>query len=159
MSQQPMLACVVIACCASKLDKPAEARDLYTSQWFVKARAYAESLGRPWFILSAKHGLLGGHEVTAPYDETLNAKTATERRAWGLRVANELKQCRTNHEQHNAMIQHGDRVVVLAGEKYAEHLTPNLERLTGATVDRPLKGLGIGQQLQKLNELRAEVQR
>ena len=48
----------LVACVAAKLDRPAPARDLYTSPWFQKARAYVERQGGQWFVLSAKHGLI-----------------------------------------------------------------------------------------------------
>lgn len=74
----------LVACVAAKLDRPAPARDLYASPWFQKARAYVERQGGAWFILSAKHGLTAPETVIAPYDETLGAMQAGERRqlAW-----------------------------------------------------------------------------
>ena len=36
--------------------------------WFYKARTYVERTGRPWFVLSAKYGLVHPDEVIAPYD-------------------------------------------------------------------------------------------
>lgn len=60
-----MIACRVqerafylISCVSRKRSAPAQARDLYTSDWFLKAREYVESTGSPWFILSAEHGLV-----------------------------------------------------------------------------------------------------
>ncbi len=76
----------LVACVAGKLDHPAPARELYTSPWFQKARAYVERQGGQWFILSAKHGLIGPEEVIEPYDETLARMSAAARRLWGARV-------------------------------------------------------------------------
>ena len=45
---------------------PAKAKDLYTSDWFRKARAYVEHRGGPWFILSAEHGLVDPETVIGP---------------------------------------------------------------------------------------------
>ena len=48
----------LISCVSKKRSTPAQARDLYTSDWFLKARDYVESTHSPWFILSAEHGLV-----------------------------------------------------------------------------------------------------
>ena len=49
---------VLVGCVKSKRDHPSPASDLYTSALFRKARAYAESTGGPWYVLSAEHGLV-----------------------------------------------------------------------------------------------------
>ena len=62
---------VLVACAKSKVSQPAAAKDLYSSARFRKARAYAEKLGDPWFILSAEHGLVAPDEWLAPYERYL----------------------------------------------------------------------------------------
>ena len=62
---------VLISCSKTKLDHPAAARDLYDSPLFRQSRAYAVASGRPWFILSAEHGLVGPDEWLAPYERYL----------------------------------------------------------------------------------------
>ena len=57
------------------------AKDLYISDWFVKARAHVEQAGNEWFILSAEHGLVHPENVIAPYERTLNAMGIADRRA------------------------------------------------------------------------------
>lgn len=64
---------VLIGCVKSKLGVPAPAEELYVSPLFRKRRAYAESAGTPWFVLSAEHGLLAPSDVVAPYDRALVA--------------------------------------------------------------------------------------
>src|SRR5690606_20391996 len=54
---------ILIGCAKRKHPAAAPARDLYASPLFRKGRAYAEHAEVPWFILSAKHGLV------APDDE------------------------------------------------------------------------------------------
>lgn len=61
-----MNAIYIVQCVGQKLKRPALARDLYCSDWFRKARAFVESQGAPWFILSAKHVLLCPDEVVEP---------------------------------------------------------------------------------------------
>lgn len=50
---------VVVGCVATKLDRPAPAKDLYVSPLFARRRRYAEAIGDLWVIFSAKHGIVG----------------------------------------------------------------------------------------------------
>jgi len=43
---------------------------LYISDWFLKARRYAEASGCDWLILSAQYGLVAPDRVIAPYNRT-----------------------------------------------------------------------------------------
>lgn len=81
---------ILISCAATKLDHPAPAADLYTSPLFVKARSYAEGSGHPWFVLSARHGLVEPTTVLEPYDLKLADLTPGERSAWADRVTRAL---------------------------------------------------------------------
>jgi hypothetical protein len=38
-------------------------KGLFLSEWFRRAREYVEALGGPWFILSAKYGLVSPDEL------------------------------------------------------------------------------------------------
>ncbi len=122
---------VLVACCGKKLDRPAPAKDLYCSDLFIKSRRYAEQHGDRWLVLSAKHGVVDPDAVIEPYDETLNYMSASERRAWAAKVAQQLSSCRN------------DKLTVLAGEAYCGWVE-------GFNVERPMQGLGIGQQLKYL---------
>jgi len=54
----------LIQCTNSKRDSVALARNLYDeSRYFRLMRAWAEDRGDPWFILSAKHGLVPPGEL------------------------------------------------------------------------------------------------
>ncbi len=125
----------LVSCVSQKRSRPLPARDLYCSDWFVKARAYVEAQSCPWFILSAKHGLVQPDQVIAPYNETLNEMPNSERRAWAARVADDLR-----HVLHP-----GDEVNLLAGQTYREHLAPMIRDM-GCPTNVPMEGLGIGQQ-------------
>jgi uncharacterized protein DUF6884 len=125
----------LVSCVSKKRDAPSRARDLYVSDWFVKARAHVEATRSTWFILSAEYGLLDPDAVVAPYERTLNRMRAAERRAWAARVLAALEPSLA-----------GRHVALLAGERYGEHLVPAL-RAHGCRVEIPLEGLGIGEQL------------
>jgi len=64
---------VLLSCTKSKLDKPAQAQELYSaSPMFQKTLEYGKEL-KPdkMFILSAKHHLVPLTKVLEPYDKTL----------------------------------------------------------------------------------------
>lgn len=135
----------LVSCVKSKLDRPALAKDLYTSALFRALRAYAEDNANEWFILSAEHGLVEPDLVLAPYERTLNRMPKAQRDEWAARVKDELA----------ARIPTGTDVIILAGERYREALVPFL-RGRGHRVEIPLEGLSFGRQLRRLKELRGE---
>lgn len=135
----------LVSCVKSKLDRPAPAKDLYTSALFRALRAYAENSADEWLILSAEHGLVEPDQVLAPYERTLNRMPKAQRNEWAARVKDELA----------ARIPTGADIIILAGERYREGLVPFL-RARGNLVEIPLEGLSLGRQLQRLKELRGE---
>jgi hypothetical protein len=137
---------VLVACVGKKHDVAAPAGDLYQSDWFRKARRYAEQRVS-WFILSAQHGLLAPETVIEPYNLTLNTMPSDERRAWAGRVFAQIQ----------TSIPPG-KLVVLAGRHYREYLLPLLQT-AGYTVEVPMAGLGIGQQLQWLDQQAQPIMR
>jgi hypothetical protein len=125
----------LIACSAAKLDRAAPAAQLYTGQAFRLAMAAAARADADVFILSAMHGAVEPDQTLTPYDRALSKMTKRERRIWAQRVAYQL------------IHQYGRPIVVLAGKHYAQALAgfPN--------VSLPLRGQGIGHQLQTLKGL------
>lgn len=118
----------LVACCGQKLEGRHPAQDLYVSSLFRKSRAWVTTHCSSWYILSAKYGLVIPSQMIETYDVTLNAMPAAERRAWAARVREELEPFA------------GANFVALAGERYCA-------ALDGLRVERPLQGMGIGQQL------------
>ncbi|MEZ5645025.1 MAG: hypothetical protein R3E99_07720 [Burkholderiaceae bacterium] len=80
----------LVSCVSQKGERACEARDLYVSDLFRKARRYAEASGCLWFVLSAEHGLVAPGQVIAPYERTLNTMKVADRRLWAERVAAQL---------------------------------------------------------------------
>jgi hypothetical protein len=129
---------LLLGCVSLKRSVPAPAKDLYCSPLWRRRRAYAESSGRPWFILSALHGLVDPDELLDPYDLSLTQLSAAERRAWGERVVDALAKrldalTRTIFEVH-------------AGSHYRAAIAAPLGR-RGARIEAPLAHLGLGRQL------------
>ena len=125
----------LVSCGKSKLPHAAPARDLYTGQLFRAARAYVESQGWPWWILSAKHGLLHPETIITPYDVTLTTMKHEQRRAWAERVLGQIAQ----------EVPPDSTVAILAGVAYHEFLLHPLQRTR--TVQIPMRGMGIGKQV------------
>lgn len=134
-AMRPVVA--LVACVGKKKDAAAPAGELYESNWFKKARAYAEAEADDWFILSAKHGLIAPDAMIAPYDVTLNTMSAEARRDWSARVFDQI--C--------ARVPRQSRLMFLAGRRYREGLIENGLAHYGYAVEVPMQGLGIGQQL------------
>lgn len=125
----------LVGCAAAKLRRPAPARELYTSQLFKKAAAYAEANTDRWYVLSAKYGLVHNRAVIEPYDMKLGHKSGPPIWDWAAMVADQL----------DTAVKGCDDVelLVLAGEQYRTFL----RRWVGGPVRVPMEGMGIGQQL------------
>ena len=126
----------LVSCVSKKRSNRAPARDLYLSDWFIKARTYVEAFGVPWFILSAEHGLVAPDEPLEPYEKTLNTMSVSDRRRWAEKVINQMSE----------KMPKARSVVFLAGQRYREFLEDHL-RNQGVTVEVPMRGLRIGEQL------------
>ncbi len=130
----------LVACVSTKQAQPLPAHELYCSVWFRKACAYVEQKQVPWFILSAKYGLVKPTRIIEPYSKTLKNMPVNERRRWAASVTAGLSK----------ICHRGDRITILAGKLYREDLVPYLIAL-GCDVEIPMLGLSIGKQLQWLN--------
>ena len=131
----------LVSCVWPKRATTALAKDLYRSDWFLKARACAEAIGPCWFILSAEYGLVHPDEMIEPYEMTLDTMGAAERRKWSRRV----------QQQMDERMPDASLIVVLAGQRYREFL---MDYLVGraATVHVPMAGMRNGQQLSWLGK-------
>ena len=105
-----------------------------------KARACIEALGCPWYILSAKHGLLEPSSIIDPYDETLKTMPVHRRRIWASGVIEDLA----------PRLAGVDSVTLFAGMAYREFLAPEF-RGRGLKLHVPMQGMGIGEQLSWLS--------
>jgi hypothetical protein len=127
----------LVSCVKTKQEEPATPRELYTSPYFKKMRAYAEQFHDDWWILSAKHGLLDPDgEPIEPYDETLSGARVSKRRDWAEMVADQMEE--------DLLLSDGTTLVLHAGKDYYDELLPLIEN-TGVSVEIPTEGLGIGE--------------
>jgi len=130
----------LVSCVSAKQAYPTQAKDLYVSPLFRKARACVEALGCPWYILSTKYGLVDPKTAIEPYEKTLKTMRAGERREW----------TRGALEALDPILPGVKSVTILAGKAYREHLEPELRR-RGIIVNVPMEGMGIGSQLSWLD--------
>lgn len=127
----------LIACTKSKLSVAAPALHLYRSPMFRWSAAYAERWGaESVYVLSAKHGVVEGSQVLAPYDATLIGAPRQVRREWAELALEELA---ARHDLAR------DRFLLLAGEAYLGDLRSRLRQRV-----EPLLGLSIGRRLARL---------
>jgi hypothetical protein len=139
----------LVSCCGEKLQHPAPARDLYVSQLFKLARAYVESTGERWVILSALWGMVLPDQVVEPYDRRMPT-TRASRAMWGNMTAHQLLDLAAGEPT---------RFVSLCGSDYTNPLgaLEGTMRLsiyypTGHRIEYPLDGLGIGKRLRWLKD-------
>ena len=126
----------LISCVKTKRNSACPAEDLYASDWFRSARAYVESRGAIWLILSAEYGLVNPGKVIAPYEKTLKTMSVAERRRWAESVAASFQVAAPSAR----------RVVFLAGASYREFLVPLLAK-QGLRTEAPLSTMRQGEQL------------
>ncbi len=137
----------LVGCSAQKLhvSVPIAARELYQSQLFTKALAYAEREGDEVFILSARHGLVELDRKLLPYEWTMrDVGGDAERRGWAGGVCFRLA---VHHEFAGLPVE----LVLLAGEAYAGPVREKA-KIYGWSVQEPLKGLMVGRRLQWLTK-------
>lgn len=132
---------LLVGCVKGKLEWASRvaARELYVSPLWRSRRIYAERSGLPWYILSAKYGLLDPNARIAWYDLSLGDLPAAERRVWSRRVVDSLL------EKYPAM--DGKVIEVHAGKDYVDFGLEDGLKQAGAVVQRPLLGIPIGRHL------------
>lgn len=131
---------VLVGCVKRKLAVPALARDIYASPLWRFRREYAEQCAVPWFILSAKHGLLDPDTYIEPYDLALADLPSAERRDWSHRVLDQFREV--------TAVVAGKTIEVHAGKMYVEYGLERELSQAGANIRRPLAQIpGIGSQI------------
>jgi hypothetical protein len=103
---------------------------LFRSDGFARAREHAVHSRLPWFVLSAKHGLLDPDDVVSPYGTQIDDQPAAYRSAWGEWVVAQL----ADRVQLDGVL-----VEVHGGVDFAQPLRHPLAR-RGATLEIPLPG-------------------
>ncbi|TQN42181.1 hypothetical protein FHU33_1575 [Blastococcus colisei] len=121
---------VLIGSSGATTAEPMPVARLFSSPGFVRARDAAVRARLPWFVLSAKHGLLDAGDVVGPYDVQIGDQSAGYRTAWGEWVVAQLAE-RVRLD--------GVTVEVHGGVDFAQPLRQPLAR-RGAALELPLPG-------------------
>jgi hypothetical protein len=136
---QPIEADVVlVGCVRTKGSAACAAAELFISPLFERRRQYAMESGLPWYILSAKFGLLAPDDVIGPYDVYLADQSPGYKKAWGEFVTAQLEQ-RLPSLRHRAIEVH-------AGAAYVDPIRAPLAA-GGARLAAPLAHLRQGEQV------------
>ncbi len=144
----------LVACSKTKASRPAQARDLYTGTLFKRASAYAERMCDVWYVLSAKHGLVHPDTALNPYDVSLYDMSKQQRLEWAANVLAALRELGFFEPPMFHSAGEMTRWLILAGKRYRKFLVPGL---IGERIEIPLAGMGIGQQIEWLDEALLEL--
>jgi hypothetical protein len=136
---------IVLGCVKGKQRGRHPAADLYTSPLWQRRRAYAKMVGRPWFIFSAKYGLLRPDVEIDSYDVAMQDLSPVERRAIGETAAATLDQALGGLS--------GRTIEIHAGRLYVDAIRSAIEQ-RGGCLRQPFGGLSIGQQLRWYDQQR-----
>jgi hypothetical protein len=129
---------LLITCVYEKADGPHAAKDLYRSAYFGRLRRYAEAQGKPWFVVSAEHGLVQPEEWLVPYERYLPDTPLWYQEVWGSWVVTRLRLLAGDLAQRT--------VELHLGPEYVAQVAPRLEE-AGAVVRVPLAGVPAEHQL------------
>jgi hypothetical protein len=133
---------LLVGCGKAKADEPTRAADLYTGSLFKSRLAYVQARGGPWWIVSARHGLVSPDQVVFPYDLTLPSLPDLDRAAWALQVvAAALDQVPDGTRIGDVWLE------LHMGFAYADPLR-RVAAAVGANVSCPVQGLRVGEQRQ-----------
>jgi hypothetical protein len=133
----------LVACAKSKLDRPATARELYTSPLFRGSLRLALAQCDRVYVASALYELVDLDQVVAPYERTLAGLGKRYCEGWGERVVSRLAD-KLGKPYPTAVT-----LVLYAGDLYAQPLE-RAAHWRAWNVERPLAGMQIGQRLQYL---------
>ena len=139
---------------------------MYTSTLFKAARAYAETFGDYWYVLSARWptednlscGWLHPDEVIAPYERSLKGLGREEVYQWRAWCQADFAGFCLEHPEfvklpRDTGLRHSKIedlvVIVLAGKDYVE---PLRDTGFGRLIETPLEGLQIGERIQWLQQ-------
>ena len=132
---------ILIGCGKRKSLSPCRADAMYTGSLFLKRLEYAKRSGWPYFIVSAKYGLIPPHTMIAPYDLTVTDLATLELSAWQLGVVQALLTELSEPFDPRRFL-----VELHMGSDYAEPLRSVLPAV-GINYDWPVRGLSQGDQM------------
>jgi len=135
-----------IICCTKKKiwnvnpnsPKKVKAKDAYVGNLFKLAKELVIKLNAPWWIISAKYGILAPDEEIENYNMHIKQSKLTPE----IIKKQLIEKGIVNYK----------KIVILAGTDYCK-LIEKVAKDLGIHVETPLKGLPLGKMLAKLKEM------
>lgn len=132
---------ILIGCGKRKSPNPCRADAMYRGSLFVKRLEYANRSGWPFFIVSAKYGLIPPDTLIAPYNLRIADLDRLDLSAWSLGVAQALvSQLFEPFDPRRFLVE------LHMGSDYAEPLRSILPAV-GINYDWPVRGMSQGEQM------------
>lgn len=132
---------ILVGCGKRKSPSPCRADELYRGSLFRKRIEYAKRSGWPYFIVSAKHGLVAPQTPIAPYDLTVAELGTLDLFAWSLGVVQALvSQLSEPFDRRRFLVE------LHMGSDYAEPIRSLLPAV-GINCDWPVRGMSQGEQM------------
>ena len=128
---------------------PAPAREVYDGPLFRARRRHVAASCDRWFVLSPRYGLVGPEDLVEPETERLVDLPRAWREAWTAAVLAELD------EVCGSLA--GSVVELHAGRAFCEAGLEHGLVARGASVARPVQGLGQGKQLSWYRQHRSDA--
>ncbi len=127
----------LLATARKKSTKSAPVTEFYQSPLFQKTLEYALHHYDRMYFYNAKDGLLLPDDIMDPYDLSIKTLTHHQREEWAQKLITQFR------EQESP-----SRITVYlhGGSVYRKHIEPQLQQYE-YNYEVPLKGLGIGEQL------------
>ena len=144
---------VIVGCGKDKLDRPAMAKDMYTSAFFGLKRKYAEAVGDSWLIVSALYDVIHPYAVIGPYNKELKTADAHKRGCFQASLCGFFKpewfHQPGGHGSAKLWKPNAVRFLVIAGANYRKFLSGTA---IGPLIINPVEGLGLFDQMTWLKE-------
>jgi len=143
--ENPKEIVIIISCGKKKCDSiRCEAQNAYIGSSFLLKRKYAEIMGKPWLILSAKYGFLHHNDNINPnYDQTIISKKEIKNLEYLIRTQiEEFFNSKKNYE-----------IYFLGPKGYAVALNRAFEARVNVKISHLNEGLSQGKTMQKINKL------
>jgi len=139
-----LVGCSKLKATSRSNDKYMPARELYVGDLFCKRAECMDARGIPWYVISAKGGLIKPTTKIAIYDKTIADLTEIEKAEWHVGIANQL--LTELYYEFNSPKLSSVAIELHAGKQYCEPLATILG-LLGIKTIKPVEGIGIGRQL------------
>ena len=122
---------IVIPCVGKKLEHAAPASEMYQSQFFKALSTFCKNSGLPWYINSAKYGLLHPDEVIEPYNLAVKHNDNMKRSSKPLPPLVDKEEFLERQKQAARMLEPMENRIYLMSKAYCQLLPPARKPFSG----------------------------